>query len=97
MTDEHRLLHDFILDLLYKTKDVIVIRDSGDALGFVYVSTTHSYNFRARCTYRNRFMVADDVVSPIDLLEPEIAGKVQTRKLTIRLYPKEPKHSEEDW
>jgi hypothetical protein len=45
--DGRRLLHDFILDLLYKTKDVIVIRDSENVLGFVYVSTSHSGNFRA--------------------------------------------------
>jgi hypothetical protein len=34
-------------------------------------------------------MVAENAVSPIDLLEPEIAGQVQTRKLTIKMYPKE--------
>jgi hypothetical protein len=47
VTDERRLLHDFILDILYKTKDVIVLRDSENVLGFVYVSTSHSCNFRA--------------------------------------------------
>jgi hypothetical protein len=54
----------------------------------------------AQCTYRNRFMVAENAVSPIDQLEPEVAGQVQARKLTVKMYPKETsmgQEADEEW
>jgi hypothetical protein len=45
-------------------------------------------------------MVAENAVSPIDLLEPDIVGQVQTRKLTVKMYPRETamgQEAEEEW